>query len=144
MKKAEEKLDYFGVKHRTEILSAHRTPNRTTEFVKLAEEKGIKVIIAGAGKAAHLAGFLAAQTVIPVIGVPIKTPDLGGMDSLLSTVQMPAGVPVATVTINGAENAAVLAAEILATSDRNLREKLWFFKNDMGEEIHRQNIELKK
>ncbi len=111
---AEEMLDSLGVPYETVVASAHRSPDKVAAWAKGAQERGIKVVIAGAGKAAHLAGVVAGHTPLPVIGVPMKTSDLGGMDSLLSTVQMPTGVPVACVAIGGAKNAAILATQILA------------------------------
>ncbi|MDH4227184.1 MAG: 5-(carboxyamino)imidazole ribonucleotide mutase [Deltaproteobacteria bacterium] len=126
MEEASKALKEFGIPHEMTISSAHRTPERTLDIAKNAEDEGVKVIIAGAGAAAHLAGFLAAKTTLPVIGVPIDSSPLNGLDSLLSTVQMPGGVPVATVAIGkaGAKNAGILAAQILATSDKALSEKL--------------------
>lgn len=117
-------LDKLGVDYTAHIMSAHRTPMRSMEFARTAAEAGYGVLIAFAGKAAHLAGVLAANTVLPVIGVPIKGSDLGGMDALLSTVQMPSGVPVACVAIDGGANAAWLAARLLAIGDAELTEKL--------------------
>ncbi|MDR0883648.1 MAG: 5-(carboxyamino)imidazole ribonucleotide mutase [Oscillospiraceae bacterium] len=117
-------LDDLGIAWQARVLSAHRTPEAAAEFSKTAHENGIAVIIAAAGKAAHLAGAMAAHTVIPVIGVPVKASALEGMDALLSTVQMPPGIPVATVAIDGAKNAALLAAQILALGDDTLRGKL--------------------
>jgi 5-(carboxyamino)imidazole ribonucleotide mutase len=131
MKKAMDTLREFGIEYEVHILSAHRMPNKTREFASNLEKAGIKVIIAGAGKAAHLPGVIASYTISPVIGVPIKTSDLGGMDSLLSIVQMPPGVPVACVAINGAKNAALLALEILALSDSETARKLEGFKRDL-------------
>ena len=133
--KAQAVLDGIGIEYETHIFSAHRTPAAVEEFVDSAESKGIGVLIAAAGKAAHLAGVIAGRTILPVIGIPMKTSDLGGMDSLLSTVQMPSGVPVATVAIGGAENAAWLAAQILALSDEALQEKLWAHKEQMAEDV---------
>ena len=113
---AEKMLKQLGVTYELIVASAHRNPDKVRDWASSAQQRGIKVIIAAAGKAAHLAGVVASYTVLPVIGVPIKTSDLGGMDSLLSTVQMPTGVPVACVAINGAKNAAVLATQILGTT----------------------------
>lgn len=113
MDDAVKELTSLGIAHEVNVLSAHRNPEGVREYALSAESRGLKVIIAGAGKAAALAGMVASMTDLPVIGVPMKTSDLGGMDSLLSTVQMPSGVPVATVAINGAKNAAILAAKIL-------------------------------
>ena len=122
--KAMQRLDNYGIPYEVHIYSAHRTPVAAREFSAAAAEKGFGAIIALAGKAAHLAGSLAANTVIPVIGVPIKSSTLDGLDALLSTVQMPSGIPVATVAIDGAANAAILAAQILALSDEALAQKL--------------------
>ncbi len=124
MKDAEEMLNKFSVQYKTEIVSAHRTPDKMFEFAKNAEQNGYSVIIAGAGGAAHLPGMIAAMTTLPVVGVPVKLSALDGLDSLLSIVQMPKGVPVATVGINRAENAGILATKILGTSDSELRIKL--------------------
>jgi 5-(carboxyamino)imidazole ribonucleotide mutase len=124
MEKAAAVLDEFGVGHEVRVLSAHRTPDAVARWAETAAERGIRVIIAGAGGAAHLAGVVASKTALPVIGVPIRTETMGGLDSLLSIVQMPRGVPVATVAIGGAENAALLVVQILALSDKNLAEKL--------------------
>jgi 5-(carboxyamino)imidazole ribonucleotide mutase len=131
MKKASDTLKEFGIEYEIHVLSAHRMPNKTKEFASNLEKKGIGIVIAGAGKAAHLPGVIAAYTTLPVIGVPIKTSDLGGMDSLLSIVQMPPGVPVACVAINGAKNAALLAIQILALSDKEIAAKLRKFKKDL-------------
>ena len=124
MASAEETLAAFGVEYDKRVISAHRTPDLMVEYCRSASEKGIGVIIAAAGGAAHLAGVAAGHTTLPVIGVPIQTKSLGGLDSLLSMVQMPSGVPVATVAINGAKNAALLAIQMLALSDPALTEKL--------------------
>jgi len=128
MKGAADILDEFGIGYEIKVLSAHRMPNKTIEFAKNANLKGIEVIIAGAGKAAHLPGVIASYTIIPVIGVPIKSDDLQGLDSLLSMVQMPPGIPVATVAINGSKNAGILALEILSLKDSEIRKKLIEFK----------------
>lgn len=124
MAKAAEILDKFGIDYEMTIISAHREPDVFFDWAKRAEEKGFKVIIAGAGKAAHLPGMCAAIFPLPVIGIPMKTSDLGGVDSLYSIVQMPSGIPVATVAINGGQNAGILAAKILAASDEALLAKL--------------------
>ena len=124
MKKASGVLKEFEVEYEVHILSAHRMPNKTREFARSAKESGIEVIIAGAGKAAHLPGVIASYTTIPVIGVPVETSDLGGLDSLLSIVQMPSGVPVACVAINGAKNAALLALQILSLNYEDIGKKL--------------------
>jgi len=126
-------LDRFGIPHESNVISAHRTPDQAAEYAKLAEDRGLEVIIAAAGMAAHLAGVMAAHTVLPVIGVPMAGGALNGVDSLYATVQMPAGVPVATVAINGSANAAVLAVQILAVSRPELREKLRMFKKELGQ-----------
>ena len=131
MKKASDVLKEFGVEYELNVLSAHRMPNKTREFAKSIEDKGIEVIIAGAGKSAHLPGVIASYTTVPVIGVPIKTSELGGMDSLISIVQMPSGVPVACVSIDGAKNAAYLAIQILALKYDDLASKLKEHKNNM-------------
>ena len=123
MAKAAEILDKFGIDYEMTIISAHREPDVFFDWAKSAEEKGFKVIIAGAGKAAHLPGMCAAIFPLPVIGIPMKTSDLGGVDSLYSIVQMPSGIPVATVAINGGQNAGILAAKILAASDEALLAK---------------------
>ena len=130
VQKAADVLSDFGVPYEIHIYSAHRTPVEAREFSTTAKEKGFGVIIAAAGMAAHLAGAMAAGTTLPVIGIPIKSEQLGGLDALLSTVQMPSGIPVATVAIDGAKNAAVLAVEILALSDEALSAKLEKFRAD--------------
>lgn len=135
-------LKDFGVEPVVRILSAHRTPSQAEAFSKNAEEEGIEVIIAAAGKAAHLGGVLAANTPIPVIGIPMKTSDMGGLDSLLSTVQMPKGVPVATVAIGGAENAALLAVQMMSIKYPELREKFRAYKKQQEEEILKIDSEL--
>lgn len=132
MKEAGKVLDEFGVDYEMTIASAHRSPERTKELVEKAKSEGVKVIIAGAGMAAHLAGVLAAEFPLPVIGVPLQGGVLNGIDALLSTMQMPPGVPVATVAINGAKNAGLLAVQILATSDKKLEEKLVDYKKRMA------------
>jgi 5-(carboxyamino)imidazole ribonucleotide mutase len=124
-------LDKIGVNYELTIVSAHRTPDRLTTYAKEAKQRGIKVIIAGAGGAAHLPGMIAANTSLPVIGVPIKTSTLNGLDSLYSIVQMPAGIPVATVAINGAENAGILAASILASEDEDIYRKVSEYKESL-------------
>jgi 5-(carboxyamino)imidazole ribonucleotide mutase len=124
MEKCTKRLEDLGVEHELKVLSAHRNPEAVAEYVAVAPERGIKVFVCAAGMAAHLAGAVAARTSLPVIGVPIAAGTLGGFDALLATVQMPTGVPVATVAVNGAANAAVLAAQILALSDPELAKKL--------------------
>ena len=131
MRPAEVTLDRFGVEYELRAISAHRSPQLAHDYAVTARERGLAVIIAAAGKAAHLAGVMASLTTLPVIGVPMKTSDLGGLDSLLSTVQMPNGVPVATVGIGAAENAALLAVQILALSDGALAKKLSAYKNEL-------------
>jgi 5-(carboxyamino)imidazole ribonucleotide mutase len=126
-----EQLRQFGVPFEAHVLSAHRTPEEAAAFARAASDNGFGVLIAAAGKAAHLAGALAARTVLPVIGVPVKASALDGLDALLSTVQMPAGIPVATVAIDGAANAAILAAQIIALSDAALTAKLLAAREDM-------------
>ena len=135
MAKAAEILDKFGIDYEMTIISAHREPDIFFEWAKSAEEKGIKVIIAGAGKAAHLPGMCAALCPMPVVGIPMKTSDLGGVDSLYSIVQMPSGIPVATVAINGGANAGILAAKILATSDAELLAKLKSYREEMKNDV---------
>jgi 5-(carboxyamino)imidazole ribonucleotide mutase len=142
MRQADETLTRFGVPHECRILSAHRTPALTAEYASAAAGRGIQVIIAGAGGAAHLAGAMAAHTVLPVVGVPVQSAALGGIDSLLSTVQMPKGVPVATVAIgpSGAANAGILAVEILALSRPDLRAKLQAYRAEVAEQISRESV----
>lgn len=135
MAKAAEILDKFGIDYEMTITSAHREPDIFFEWAKSAEEKEIKVIIAGAGKAAHLPGMCAALFPMPVVGIPMKTSDLGGVDSLYSIVQMPSGIPVATVAINGGANAGILAAKILATSDAKLLAKLKSYSEEMKNDV---------
>lgn len=125
----------FGVDVEVRVISAHRTPHMAEQFASSAEENGIGVIVAAAGKAAHLGGVLAAFTTIPVIGLPIKSSTLDGMDSLLSMVQMPPGIPVATVAIDGAENAGILAVQMLALADETLKEKLKAHKKQMADKV---------
>ena len=135
MKKAAEFLDQMGIDFEMTIISAHREPDIFFEWAKGAKDRGVKVIIAGAGKAAHLPGMCAALFPMPVIGIPMKTSDLGGVDSLYSIVQMPSGIPVATVAINGGLNAGILAAKILATSDEALLEKLEAYSEEMKQSV---------
>jgi 5-(carboxyamino)imidazole ribonucleotide mutase len=143
MKKSADVLKEFGVAHRLAVASAHRSPERARKLVSEAEREGCRVFIAGAGGAAHLAGFVAAHTVRPVIGVPILSA-LKGLDSLLSTVQMPSGVPVATVAVDGAANAGYLAVQILAASDDDLKEKLLAHREKMAEEVKRKSDRLQQ
>ena len=131
MKKAETMLDHFGIEHETRVLSAHKTPDEAIEFAATAADRGFEVIIAGAGKAAHLGGVMAAKSLLPVIGVPINA-SLDGMDALLATVQMPTGIPVATVAIDAANNAALLAVAMLAINDDDLTEKLRQYRKDLA------------
>jgi 5-(carboxyamino)imidazole ribonucleotide mutase len=142
MEKASETLEKFGVAHECKIVSAHRTPDLLFEFAKSAELRGIEVIIAGAGGAAHLPGMCASQTVLPVLGVPVQSKALSGMDSLLSIVQMPAGIPVGTLAIGqaGATNAALLAVSILANSRPELREKLKRFREAQTNTVLETNL----
>ena len=133
MEACTRQLDEFAVPYELIIASAHRNPDKVHAYAAAAAGNGIKVIIAAAGKAAHLAGVVAAVTTLPVIAVPMKTSDLGGLDSLLSMVQMPTGVPVATVAINGATNAAILALQILATADTNYQETMTEYKRSLTE-----------
>ena len=135
MKAACETLAELGIEYEKRVISAHRTPDLMFEFAKSARERGIGAIIAGAGGAAHVAGVTAAMTTVPVIGVPIKTSALGGLDSLLSIVQMPGGIPVATTAINGAKNAALIAAQIFALTDKAVEEKLNAFRKKQTEVV---------
>ncbi|HWC99558.1 MAG TPA: 5-(carboxyamino)imidazole ribonucleotide mutase [Candidatus Sulfopaludibacter sp.] len=143
MRQAGEVLSQFGIPHQCRVLSAHRTPTQTAEYVGSAESKGMEVIIAAAGGAAHLAGVCAAHTVLPVLGVPMESAALKGMDSLLSTVQMPAGIPVGTLAIGvpGARNAALLAIAILANSRPDLRKKLHEYRTGMAAKILKETLE---
>lgn len=141
---AVDTLKSLGIEYEVRIMSAHRTPEAACEFASKACENGFGVIIAAAGKAAHLAGVLAAHTTLPVIGIPIKASALEGIDALLSTVQMPKGVPVATVAIDGAENAAILAAQILAVSQPELAAKLFEIKKQMEQEVLNTDKQLQE
>jgi phosphoribosylaminoimidazole carboxylase PurE protein len=142
MREAARILGDFGIPHEITIASAHRSPGRVERYVSQAEDRGMQVLIAGAGAAAHLAGVLAAHTVLPVIGVPLGGSALGGLDALLSTVQMPSGVPVATVGIGGARNAALLAVQILATGDPALRERYRAYKARLAAEVEEKATRL--
>ena len=144
MKKAAEFLDQMGIDFEMTIISAHREPDIFFEWAKGAKDRGVKVIIAGAGKAAHLPGMCAALFPMPVIGIPMKTSDLGGVDSLYSILQMPSGIPVATVAINGGLNAGILAAKILATSDEKLLEKLEAYSEEMKQSVVEKAEKLDK
>jgi len=144
VEKAIKKLESFGVPCEAHIMSAHRTPERASGFARNAVKNGFGVIIAAAGKAAHLAGVLAAHTTLPVIGIPVKSSTMDGLDSLLSTVQMPSGIPVATVAIDGAENAAILAAQILAIGDDALAGKLSKMKEEMAEQVINKDNQLQE
>ena len=137
-----KQLKTFGIPFEAHVISAHRTPYDAEKFACRAKDDGFGVIIAAAGKAAHLGGVIAAYTTLPVIGLPIKSSTMDGLDSLLSTVQMPNGVPVATVAIDGAQNAAILAAQILAVSDEALAGKLSEFKSQMAEKVREKDAEL--
>ena len=144
VKSAVLKLKEFGVPYVVHVMSAHRTPSQAAEFSANAEKNGFGVIIAAAGKAAHLGGVLAAHTILPVIGIPIKSSTLDGLDALLATVQMPSGIPVATVAIDGAANAAILAVQMLARSDKDLSDKLTEMKTKMAEEVVRKDEKMSK
>lgn len=146
MQDAARVLDELEIPYELTIVSAHRTPDRLVTYAKEAEEKGIKVIIAGAGGAAHLPGMTASMTPLPVIGVPIKTKTMDGLDSLLSIVQMPPGIPVATVAINGARNAGILAASILGTHDSGILKKIKTMKENLKQEVTQKakKLELEK
>jgi 5-(carboxyamino)imidazole ribonucleotide mutase len=142
MNDAAKILDRFKVEHEVRVISAHRTPSAMLEYASDAQGRGLKVLIAGAGGAAHLPGMLAASTTLPVIGVPVALARLDGLDSLLSIVQMPRGVPVATVAINGATNAGLLALRILATSNESLAEQLETYRLELGAEARAQDADL--
>lgn len=144
MKAAADICEQFSVSHEVHVVSAHRTPDEMNRYAKNAYKKGLKVIIAGAGGAAHLPGMVASQTHLPVIGVPVKSDALSGMDSLLSIVQMPGGVPVATVAIGAGKNAGLLAVEILATSDTKLSNKLIAYKKALATESRKKDKTLNK
>ena len=144
MREATKPLEEFGIAYEIDITSAHRSPHRTAEYAAKASERGIRVIIAGAGGAAHLAGVIAAHTTLPVIGVPMPSSSLGGMDALLATVQMPAGIPVATVAIGkaGATNAGILAAQILAVADAGVSKKLTAYKEKLARGVEEKSKKL--
>ena len=145
MREAGKALESFGIEYEIDVTSAHRSPDRTAEFARQAATRGIRVIIAGAGGAAHLAGVIAAHTTLPVIGVPIPSTSLNGMDSLLSTVQMPAGIPVATVAIGktGATNAGILAAQIIGVGDAGIAKKLDAHKDKLAKGVEEKSKKLK-
>ena len=142
MKEASEILKQFEIEYEMRVLSAHRTPKLAAEYAETAHTKGIKVIIAGAGGAAHLAGVIAAFSPLPIIAVPIKSKSLEGLDSLLSMVQMPSGVPVATVAINGAKNAGILAAQILGVDNASIQKKVLDYKAKLEREVVAKNEKL--
>lgn len=144
MAKAAEVLEQLGIAYEMTIISAHREPDVFFEYAKGAEARGFKVIIAGAGKAAHLPGMCAALFPMPVIGIPMKTSDLGGVDSLYSIVQMPSGIPVATVAINGGANAGILAAKILATSDDEILQRLKKYSEDLKDQVVEKDQRLQE
>lgn len=137
-------LGEFGIDVEVMVCSAHRTPDKAAEFAKTAEEKGFGVIIAAAGKAAHLPGVLAAYTILPVIGIPVKSSTMDGLDSLLSIVQMPSGIPVATVAINGAENAALLAVQILSASSEELKNRMRKYREKLARKVEEKNAALQE
>jgi 5-(carboxyamino)imidazole ribonucleotide mutase len=143
MSDAAQALKEFGIEYEVEVLSAHRTPERMMEWGKAAADRGLKVIIAGAGGAAHLPGMIASVTTLPVIGVPVKLKSLDGMDSLLSIVQMPAGIPVATVSIDGARNAGILAARIIGAFDPKVATALQSFSESLKDQVAQKNQNLK-
>ncbi len=145
MTEAAKTLEKFGISYEMEVVSAHRAPARTREYASTARERGLKVIIVGAGGAAHLAGVMASLTTLPVIGVPLSTTGLNGLDALLSTVQMPSGIPVATVALDkaGAVNAAILAAQILGTSNADIARKLLVHKGELARSVAEKNSKLK-
>lgn len=142
MKPAAEICAHFQVPYEARVVSAHRTPADMAQYAQSAQERGLKVIIAGAGGAAHLPGMVASYTILPVIGVPVPSKSLNGLDSLLSIVQMPNGVPVATVAIGAAKNAGLLALQILAITDTKLSERLWDYKAQIAEEARAQTLKL--
>jgi len=146
MREAGKALDGFGIAYEIDVTSAHRSPDRTADFARKAADRGIRVIIAGAGGAAHLAGVIAAHTTLPVIGVPIPSTSLNGMDSLLSTVQMPAGIPVATVAIGkpGATNAGILAAQMIALADSSIAKKMLEHKDKLAKGVEEKSRKLKE
>lgn len=144
MQEAVDVLEEFGISYDLTVCSAHRLPKETADYALGAEERGMEVIIAGAGGAAHLPGVIAAYTILPVIGVPIKTSSLSGVDSLYSIVQMPKGIPVATVAINGSANAALLAVEMMAVKEPGMRQKLKLYRQRMAEGVLKKDQQLKE
>jgi phosphoribosylaminoimidazole carboxylase PurE protein len=146
MEEAAKVLDSFGIGYEITITSAHRSPDKTREYIRSAEKRGIKIIIAGAGWAAHLAGVIAAETTMPVIGVPIDSSPLLGLDSILATLQMPSGIPVATMAVGktGAKNAAILSVQILSVRDESLQKKLRAYKKKLADEVEEKDRNLKK
>ena len=146
MEEAAKIFDQFSVSYKISVASAHRTPERVAKLVREAERNGAEAVIAGAGMAAHLAGFIAAHTLLPVIGVPLSSSSLDGLDSLLSTVQMPPGIPVATMTIGkpGAKNAALFALQILASKDQRIRERLVQYRKDLKAEVEKKDRSIRK
>jgi phosphoribosylaminoimidazole carboxylase PurE protein len=145
MREASKALEGFGIEYEIDVTSAHRSPDRTAEYARKASERGVRVIIAGAGGAAHLAGVIAAHTTLPVIGVPISATSLNGLDSLLATVQMPAGIPVATVAIGkpGATNAGILAAQIIGVADSSVAQRLDAYKEKLAKGVEEKSKALK-
>ena len=144
MSDASQALTDLGIPHEVEVVSAHRTPDKLLSYGRTARQRGLRAIIAGAGGAAHLPGMLASVTALPVIGVPVQLATLDGMDSLLSIVQMPAGIPVATVSINGAKNAGLLAARILGASDAGLADRVEQYARDLEAQVEEKNRRLKE
>lgn len=144
LEKTSHTLKQFGIEQEVRVLSAHRTPEDAANFAALAEERGIDMIIAAAGMAAHLAGAMAAHSALPVIGIPIQSGSMNGMDALLSTVMMPPGVPVACVGVNAAQNAALLAVQILSVKDADLRKKFKLYKEDMKDAVRKKDEALAK
>lgn len=144
MQEAASILEELGIAHEVNIASAHRTPVEAQELAASAEARGIRIIIAGAGGAAHLPGIIAAHTPLPVVGVPIKTPTLNGVDSLYSIVQMPAGIPVAAMAINGAKNAGIFAAQVLALGDQEIANSLKIFKQRLADTVKEKNRKLQQ
>jgi phosphoribosylaminoimidazole carboxylase PurE protein len=144
MREAEKRLEYFGIAYETRIISAHRTPERAAKYASGAQQRGVEVIIAGAGAAAHLAGAIAANTTLPVLGIPIDSSSLKGLDALLATVQMPAGIPVATMAIGkaGAANAGLFAVQIIALKDSKVAARLTEFKKEMAADVEERDRKL--